>query len=177
MKGVAGRNKRRGFSLVEILVVMGIMAAVAGAGIMIFGSETDKAKYTSAEKELDVIQQAFLQYYNVVGTYNGITSGAFSPDRFPITAGKPFDGKDEQEVMQSFLSKSIAEMAPAKHIGTYKIFSEAPGSSNGILAIYVEAAAENADKSDESIKGKTIANVAQNNFLAEKPRMIRYVKR
>lgn len=66
---------------------------------MIAGRSSEKAKYVTAQKDLDVIQQAFIQYYNVKGNFTGIQPGDIS-DAF---------GEDDQKVLQSFFSKDLGD--------------------------------------------------------------------
>lgn len=164
-------KKRKGFSLVEILVVMGIMAVVAGTGIMIFGSETDRAKFMSAEKELDVLQQAFLQYYNIVGSYEGVTGGdldsAFSETALSKVKGTP----KPTELFESFLSKTLTDMKPNEAtVGTYAIYVNDPDTTSGTVFVFVKAA--------DGMPSTTInTQVVRTNDFAENRPMVRYIKR
>jgi len=163
-------RKRKGFSLVEILVVIGIMAAVAGAGIMIFGGETDRAKFTAAEKELDVLQQAFLQYYNVNGSYKGLKEGKLDA---------AFDGDNYKNIFQSFISKELTEMKPAESVGTgyHLSISGTPTTMSAVIALYVApgTAAVHPEQGTVTVGAKTV-NVRRNLFSNNTP-MIRFIKR
>lgn len=102
-KTMAGR-KRKGFSLVEILIVLVILAVISGGGMMIAGKSSDKAKYVTAQKDLDIIQQAFVQYYNVVGSYEGIANNANLSAAFTGN----HNGTPRIDILQSFLGKTLA---------------------------------------------------------------------
>lgn len=103
-KTMAGR-KRKGFSLVEILIVLVILAVISGGGMMIAGKSSDKAKFVTAQKDLDIIQQAFIQYYNVVGNYDGIANNGNLSAAF---TGNTASGTPRMDVLQSFLGKNLA---------------------------------------------------------------------
>lgn len=105
-KTMAGR-KRKGFSLVEILIVLVILAVISGGGMMIAGKSSDKAKFITAQKDLDVIQQAFIQYYNVVGSYEGIQDGKDLKEAFTDN----HNGTPRMDILQSFLGKTLASWA------------------------------------------------------------------
>jgi len=93
-------RKRKGFSMVEILIVLVILAIISGGGMMIAGRSSEKAKYVTAQKDLDVIQQAFIQYYNVKGNFTGIQTG-----KKDISVA--FTDTNNQKVLQSFFSKDL----------------------------------------------------------------------
>ena len=95
-------RKRKGFSMVEILIVLVILAIISGGGMMIAGRSSEKAKYVTAQKDLDVIQQAFIQYYNVRGNLAGIKTG-----KNDISAA--FTDTNNQKVLQSFFSKELGD--------------------------------------------------------------------
>lgn len=104
---IQATKKRKGFSLVEILIVLVILAVISGGGMMIAGKSSDKAKYVTAQKDLDIIQQAFIQYYNVVGSYEGIEndkdlSAAFTGNH---------NTTPRIDILQSFLGKTLASWA------------------------------------------------------------------
>jgi len=69
------RKSRKGFTMVELMVVIIIMA-VLGLAIMpsLMGS-SDKAKYSRAWNDLNAIANAFVGYYGNKGTLPTMTTG------------------------------------------------------------------------------------------------------
>ncbi len=67
-------RKQRGFTLVELLIVMIIIGILAGGMMMVMGSSTDKAGATRALSDLRTMASATLQYYADKG------NNAASPD-------------------------------------------------------------------------------------------------
>ena len=55
--------KRKGFTLVELLIVIVIIGILAGAMMMLMGSSTDKAEATKIISDLRTMKGAVLQFY------------------------------------------------------------------------------------------------------------------
>ena len=56
------RARRRGFTLLELLLVLVILVVIAGFGIQAFGGVRDKAKIQTAKVELGMLSQSLKRY-------------------------------------------------------------------------------------------------------------------
>lgn len=88
-------NKRnqKGFTLIEVIVVAGIIAILAGILVpMIFG-QVDEAKKTRALAEAKSIQSALIAFKKDVGVwpYNSGTFGSTTSDVTMLVTGSPAD--------------------------------------------------------------------------------------
>lgn len=100
-------KKRNGFTLAELLIVVVIIALLAGGIMTIMGSSSEKTRYTVAEKDLDVLVSAITQAYQSMGGFVGnVTQGQniFTGS----TRVVPFDGRFDSAV-QSYLNKQLDE--------------------------------------------------------------------
>lgn len=93
------RKSRKGFTMVELMVVIIIMA-VLGLAIMpsLMGS-SDKAKYSRAWNDLNAIANAFVGYYGREGTIATISAAS--------GAGLVTALGDAKDTLQSFLNTPI----------------------------------------------------------------------
>ena len=62
--------------MVEILIVLVILAVIAGGASGIMGGTITKTKYVTAQTDLDVISQGFARYLEVTWDLEGIVNGA-----------------------------------------------------------------------------------------------------
>lgn len=100
MKRFTEKKGRRGFSLVEIMVVVAVMALLTVAVGNIMGGSSDRAAYVRAEKDLESIYQAFINIYNVENGFGAnIAAGTFPPSDSGV-----------RDRLQKFLNKPIDEI-------------------------------------------------------------------
>ncbi len=69
MKQWLKKRKGRGFTLVELLIVIVIIGILAGSLLLVMGSGTDKANATKIASDLRTIKAAMLMYYADNGSF------------------------------------------------------------------------------------------------------------
>jgi general secretion pathway protein G len=152
-KTMAGR-KRKGFSLVEILIVLVILAVISGGGMMIAGKSSEKAKYVTAQKDLDIIQQAFIQYYNVEGTFTGIAPGALGK----VSPSAP--GERPYRVLQSFVGKPLADWKDPWGV-EYQIQGTVKDDGTGVLIVYCKYVNDTGTSVDATVGSENITGIRE----------------
>jgi len=68
-KGAAKVRALRGFTLVELLIVMVIVGILAAAMMLLGGSATDKAKATRIVSEMKIMKSAEYLYFSDYGSW------------------------------------------------------------------------------------------------------------
>lgn len=79
IKRIHGAKNDKGFTLIELMVVVIIIGILAAVAIPQFVGQTDKAKEKAAKADLKMIGNALEMYYNENNDYPSALSG-LSPD-------------------------------------------------------------------------------------------------
>lgn len=95
------RKSRKGFTMVELMVVIVIMA-ILGLAIMpsLIGS-SDKAKYSRAWSDLNAIANAFIAYYGRKGTIGTIEKAG------PLSGAL---AEADMDILQTFLNTPLENL-------------------------------------------------------------------
>lgn len=131
------RKSRKGFTMVELMVVVIIMA-VLGLAIMpsLMGS-SEKAKYSRAWNDLAAISNAFTAFYGRIGNLPKVTAGDLKTGIFTAGTGPEWTGIDVEKLFQSFLGTPLASLKDPWG-AAYKVASTwDPAKGNGYIIVYV----------------------------------------
>ena len=133
---------RKGFTMVELMVVIIIMAILGMAVIPSLMGSSDKAKYSRAWSDLTAISNAFTAFYGRVGNLPKIQGSDLTAATFSKGTGTEWDDKvffvtDPKALLQSFLGKPISKLEDPWGAG-YGIASNwNPDDGTGAIIVYV----------------------------------------
>ena len=68
---VTGKSARRGFTLIELMVVMSLIVILASIGLAIYSTSVTRAKESVLKEDLFRMRDAIDQYYSDKGKYPG----------------------------------------------------------------------------------------------------------
>ncbi len=140
----AGRplSAMRGFTLMELMIVVVVIAVLAGIAIPQYGAYITRAKRAEAKRALSEAAQFLERVYTGSGCYNysaasdcGGTSGSSAVTLPPVLQKAPAEGKQSYAVTLQFTSSGQAfsltatPCASASCSGSYDNFSD-PGCGN-----------------------------------------------
>ena len=103
-------RKRKGFTMVELMVVIIIMAVLGLAVIPSLMGSSDKAKYSRAWSDLTAISNAFTAFYGRVGNLPNVTVNDDNGWEFTEGTGPEWTGIDAAALFQSFLGTPLDEI-------------------------------------------------------------------
>ena len=119
--------KRKGFTMVELMVVVIIMAILGLAVMPSLMGGSDKAKYSRAWSDLNSIANAFTAFYGNRGTLPKITAGNLSG---------VFTADADKDLLQSFLGTPLANLKDPW--GTEYQVAGNWDSATGYIIVYVD---------------------------------------
>ena len=83
MKRILGNSK--GFTLLEILIVIVILAVLAGLAIPVYTAAVEKSKAQEAIQQLELVRASMLRFFQTNGTYAGATLRAWPAGAAAVT--------------------------------------------------------------------------------------------
>lgn len=69
-------NNKRGFTLIEVLVVVVILGVLAGLALPVYQGQVEKSRAAEALAQLDAMRSSMIRYFSQNGTYATATLGA-----------------------------------------------------------------------------------------------------
>ena len=93
---------RKGFSLVEMIVVVVIIGIISGGVMLASGDLTEKSRYRQAEKDLDSIVSAVGIAYESEGSFGSVNSGALD---------SAFNTSDFKDALERKLARPLDEIS------------------------------------------------------------------
>ena len=84
-------KRQRGFTLLELLVVVSIISILLALGVVAFSTAQRKSRDAKRQGDIKAMQDGFEQFYAVEGSYDGAC--AAGSEYFP--GGLPVDPKDQ----------------------------------------------------------------------------------
>ena len=79
---------RKGFTLVEILIVMVVLGIVAGLAFPVYTNLVERSRAQEAIRHLDAVKDALSGYRSINGNYTGATFAAVRYDPNQVEAGQ-----------------------------------------------------------------------------------------
>ena len=141
--------KRKGFTMVELMVVVIIMA-ILGLAVMpsLIGS-SEKAKYSRAWNDLNAISNAFTAFYGRVGNLPSINGTTLTGNSVSGTiTDLSGESLDAQKLFQSFLGTPLANLKDPWG-NPYQIMSSwDPSTGKGYIVVYITGEEGNKETAD-----------------------------
>ncbi len=79
-------SNRKGFTLLEVLIVLVILAVVAGLAVPAYNAAIEKSRGQEAIRSLQATREAMMRFHSVNNTYVGAAFGTGDMDYNPNTA-------------------------------------------------------------------------------------------
>jgi len=141
--------KRKGFTMVELMVVVIIMAILGLAVMPSLVGSSEKAKYSRAWNDLNAISNAFTAFYGRVGNLPSINGTTLTDTSVSGTitdlSGASLNSKD---LLQSFLGTPLANLKDPWG-NPYKIKADWSSSTGrGYIVVYVASEEGNKKSAD-----------------------------
>lgn len=120
-------GSRKGFSLIELMIVVIIMGILAAGASVIASKNSEKAKYAQGEKDLDTILSALGSAYSASGSFGTVTTGKTLDAAFTGTFKTQFEAQ---------LSRSLSDLTDPWG-NAYFIYSTYDDSTKaGVIKVY-----------------------------------------
>jgi len=137
-------KKRKGFTMVELMVVIIIMAILGLAVIPSLMGSSDKAKYSRAWSDLTAISNAFTAFYGRVGNLPKVSVGENGDWTLQVGTGSEWtnagitDATKAKDLLQSFLGKPLDKIKDPWGASYAIVDGWTPATGKGHIVVYVD---------------------------------------
>jgi general secretion pathway protein G len=133
LKTAQGVRTARGFSLLEMVIVLGIIALILGAAISFSGGITDAARDTAASAKMSEFSAKLETYRMVCGMYPSQNQGLAALVEKPTSAPEPRRWKQQfKELPKDPWNEEFIYYYPGKKDpSTYEIVSKGADMEEG----------------------------------------------
>ena len=125
----------RGFSLFELVIVMGIIGLILGGAIYSMGKISDSAKVSTADQDMRSFESNLEQYKNIGGVYPSTSQGLEAFLKKPTDSPRPRRWiqtlKDEEALLDPWDTKYKYQYPGSKDPSRPEIISAGPDKSFG----------------------------------------------
>ena len=159
------RRKRKGFTMVELMVVVIIMAVLGLAVMSSLMGSSEKAKYSRAWNDLNAIANAFTAFYGREGNLPKTKTGTGAVDLDGSTYSD-----NEKTLFQSFLGTPLKDLYDPWG-ARYKINSTwNPTTGQGYIVVYgVTPAGESDVKTADANFGSVTVTARADIYNGDRP--------
>jgi prepilin-type N-terminal cleavage/methylation domain-containing protein len=104
----ANRPKQQGFTLLELLIVVSVIAIIAGMSLMSYSNTRSDSEDRAVRVEMQQLQQAVIRYFSDQNTYdNGTTASSPSDISFLIDMTPSWDPDYRKGWRGPYLKRSV----------------------------------------------------------------------
>ena len=158
LKEKAGKGKRAGMTMIEVLIVVAVLAVIGAAVMPRFNTYIENSRYATAESDLDAIMTAVSATYSQVGSFGTVSGGDLdSPmgvsDMTSAGFTVEYNFQDKQNQPAEGLKITFPAEWMAQHNGDFIITYQATVNSD----MSVSEGAENSAYTNVSTTDSTVS--------------------
>lgn len=114
MKLLALKNKKKGFTLLELLVVLAILAILIAIAVPVYKSQKEKAAITAHNANVRVLETAVESYRQDKGEYPGEIKDLVDGNYIKSIPAVPSSNDESLKNKKYSINKTTGEISPAE---------------------------------------------------------------